>query len=308
MIKVSIFLPAFKATFLAEAIQSILNQTFSDFELWIVSDASPEDIRSIVGLFNDDRIIYEENAENQGYQDLVSFWNRYLEKCRGEFVVFASDDDCYEPGSLQEMISLANENPESDLFHCRIRYIDHDGNIVQVAQPALNHETQMDFIYQRVVWKRKQSLQEFMFRKSALMDKGGLVSFPLAWASDSATTYMMAEHGVAYSGRILFSSRISGMNISTPSKYAPKKIEAMKKSGQWLQDFLPGVNCNTPEEVFMKQEAIRISNDERFSSYPNLLRELEFPAFLKEMKHIAQCHIFSWRAMLRLLFKRVFRL
>ena len=305
MIRVSLFLPVFKAAFLAEAIQSILNQTFSDFELLIVNDASPEDIRSIVGSFNDDRILYEENAENQGCQDLVSFWNRYLERCRGEFVIIASDDDIYAPDYLQEMISLANMHPESDLFHCRIQYIDRDGNIIQVSQPALNLETQMDFIYQRLVWKRKQTLQEFMFRKSTLMDKGGLISFPLAWASDSATAYMMAEHGVAYSCRILFSSRLSEINISTPSKYAAKKIKAMKCSGQWMHDFLPSVKCNTKEEEFMKKEAIRVFNAERYSSYPLYLQDLNLSDYLKEIKYIIQHHIFSWRAILYFTVKRI---
>lgn len=305
MAKVSVFLPAYKEEFLAEAIRSILNQTFTNFEFLIVNDASPQDIQGVVEIFDDDRIIYKENAENKGNKDLVGFWNQEMKQCEGEFLVIASDDDVYAPTYLQEMLLLADKYPESDLFHCRIQFIDHKNNIIQIAQPALNFETQMDFIYQRLVWKRKQTLQEFMFRRSVLMDKGGIVSFPLAWASDSATAYMMAEHGVAYTNKILFSLRMSGKNISDASDYATQKIEAMKQSSQWMQAFLPSVKCNGPQEEYMKKEAIRISYAGRYSSYPHYLQQLSLPDYLKEIKYIARHRIFSWRTILYFTFKRL---
>ena len=113
MIKVSVFLPAYKTEFLAEAIQSILNQTFRDFELLIVNDSSPNNVRELVESFNDSRIIYEENAENRGKNDLVGFWNEKIKQCRGEFLVIASDDDFYAPTYLQEMLLLADKYPET---------------------------------------------------------------------------------------------------------------------------------------------------------------------------------------------------
>ena len=305
MKKVSIFLPAYKTTFLAEAIQSILDQTFTNFELLIVNDASPECVREIVEKFTDRRICYTENIENQGSKDLVAFWNQELKRCKGEFLLIASDDDFYAPTYLQEMVLLTEKYPEVDLFHCRIKYIDNGGNIIQIAQPAQNYETQMDFIYQKLIWKRKQTLQEFLFRTSALIGGGGIVSFPLAWASDSATAFLMAENGVAYTNNILFSLRMSGVNISESSNYISEKIEAMKQYARWLPNFLHNVKCKTPEEEFMKEEAIRISLAERYASYPNKLQKLGLSEFIKEMKYIARHHIFSWRAILYITLKRL---
>jgi glycosyltransferase involved in cell wall biosynthesis len=56
-------LPVFKAKYLSESIDSILNQTMSDFELIIVNDQSPDDIDSIVFSFNDSRIQYDINEK-----------------------------------------------------------------------------------------------------------------------------------------------------------------------------------------------------------------------------------------------------
>ena len=306
MVKFSFCLPAFKAKFLDKAISGIVQQIYKDWELLIVNDASPEDLKSIVDPYlSDPRVKYFQNEKNRGRTDLVGFWNSYIPVCSGEYIVFASDDDLYDPNYLLEMLSLTEQFPNCDLYHCRIRYIDELGRIIQVAQPAQCYETQIDFIYQRLVWKRKQTLQEFVFRKAALLKKGGLVSFPLAWTSDSATTYLMAEHGVAYTGKILFSSRASGCHISNEALYAPQKIEAMKRSGQWLLDFLPNVKCDSKEEEFMKKEALRICTAERYASYPKYLQKLGLTDFLKEMTYIAQHHIFSWRARVVFTIKRL---
>ena len=291
-----------------KAISGIVQQIYKDWELLIVNDASPEDLKSIVDPYlSDPRVKYFQNEKNRGRTDLVGFWNSYIPVCSGEYIVFASDDDLYDPNYLLEMLSLTEQFPNCDLYHCRIRYIDELGRIIQVAQPAQCYETQIDFIYQRLVWKRKQTLQEFLFRKSALVDRGGIVPFPLAWASDSATAYLMAERGVAYTSRVLFSLRMSPNNISSETNYAAEKIEAMKLSSQWLQGFLPSVKCSSPEEEFMKKEAIRISTEEKYASFPKYLQKLSLPDFHKEIRYISQHHIFSWRTRLFFIIRRLIR-
>ena len=64
--KYSFVLPAYKAHYLKEAIESILNQTYTDFELVVVDDASPQNLSAIVGQFNDPRLKFYTNKENIG--------------------------------------------------------------------------------------------------------------------------------------------------------------------------------------------------------------------------------------------------
>lgn len=63
---VSIGIPAYKATYLKEAIDSVLNQTYTKFELIIVNDKSPENIEEIISTYNDKRIRYYKNEDNLG--------------------------------------------------------------------------------------------------------------------------------------------------------------------------------------------------------------------------------------------------
>ena len=81
---VSIAIPAYKKKFLAEAIQSVLNQSIQDFELIIVNDKSPEDIDCVVENFNDKRIRYFTNDTNLGGKNPAQNWNKCLSYAQGE--------------------------------------------------------------------------------------------------------------------------------------------------------------------------------------------------------------------------------
>ena len=71
----SILLPAYKCRYLKECIDSVMAQTYSNWELVIVNDASPENLDSIVLQYNDARIHYYKNKHNYGAKHLVHQWN-----------------------------------------------------------------------------------------------------------------------------------------------------------------------------------------------------------------------------------------
>ena len=83
--KYSFVLPAYKATFLKEAIDSIIAQTYTNYELIIVNDASPQDINSIVNSYHDERIRYYINNVNIGGEDLVEQWNHCITYAKGDY-------------------------------------------------------------------------------------------------------------------------------------------------------------------------------------------------------------------------------
>ena len=92
----TIGIPAYKSTFLKECIDSILAQDYSNFELIIVNDASPEDIDSIVSSYNDKRIRYYKNERNFGAEHVVDNWNKCLAYATGDYFVLMGDDDKME--------------------------------------------------------------------------------------------------------------------------------------------------------------------------------------------------------------------
>ncbi len=85
---VSIGIPAYKATYLKEAIDSVLNQTYTKFELIIVNDKSPENIEEIISTYNDKRIRYYKNEDNLGKTSIVLNWNKCLSYANGDFLYY----------------------------------------------------------------------------------------------------------------------------------------------------------------------------------------------------------------------------
>lgn len=296
MVKFSFFLPAFKAEYLKTAIQSIVGQSFEDWELLIVNDGSPNDIDCIVNCFTpDSRITYFKNEKNLGNSDLVGFWNDFFRRCTGDYLVFASDDDAYEPDYLHEMLRLSEKYPDCDILHCRTRYIDKQGQVLQLTQPALSQESQIDFVYQVLLEGRKLTLQECCFKKQALEKAGGLVNFPLAWYSDWATAFLLAQNGVAYSEKVLFNFRMSESNLSGQDKHSIHKTEAMKQFVNWMRLFLPSLACKSDDDCFMKERLLRLYCSIIYSHYHIYLPYFGTEAFFQEMNNIRTHHIFDFK-------------
>ncbi len=106
-----------KPEYIAKSLQSILNQTFSDFELILMDDNSNEDtLKKIRPFLKDDRIRFyqsdvktlEERVEKIRYAELI---NQALNKAQGEYISYATDDNCYRKNRLEKMVSYLDENP-----------------------------------------------------------------------------------------------------------------------------------------------------------------------------------------------------
>ena len=92
--KFSIGIPAYKAIYIRDCIESVLNQSYKNFEIIIINDASPDDIEGIVNMYSDRRIKYFRNDINIGAKEVVINWNNCLQKANGDFF-FRPEPDRY---------------------------------------------------------------------------------------------------------------------------------------------------------------------------------------------------------------------
>jgi len=254
---VSFILPAYKRRFLKAAIESILSQTFRDFELVVVDDASPENLKEIVDEFHDSRLSYFRNDANIGGKNLVAAWNVAMEHAKGEWCVLASDDDVYSPRFLEVMLGLLEKHQKCDLAHARIGYVDAEGRFLRPGEQRIEFETQVQFVYSKGVARFSQCAPDFIFRRSALVEAGGFVEFPLAWFSDDATWMKLAKNGVCCSSEMLFFCRLSGESITTKPGYLEKKIEAAEMFRDWFRAFAPSLSPQTEEDRALADGIVR---------------------------------------------------
>jgi glycosyltransferase involved in cell wall biosynthesis len=113
--KVSVLIPTFNsAPFLEEAIESVLNQTFKDFELIIVDNHSADNTDDVVIKYlSDPRVFYYKNDSNLG---LAGNWNKCLTYAKGEYIKYLCSDDKIHPQLLEKFVPIMDQNSNISLI------------------------------------------------------------------------------------------------------------------------------------------------------------------------------------------------
>lgn len=265
----SFIMPAYKAKYLKESIKSILSQTYHDFELIIVDDASPENLNDIVKEFEDNRIQYYRNKNNIGGNNLIDQWNVCLSRAKGEYVILATDDDVYHQDYLKEINRLVEKYPKCYAFRPRCVIINGEGNVESIDAFMPEMVDLSCFLYYFLTRTIKTGIGFWTFNREYLVKRGGYVNMPMAWYSDDLTCLEMAVNGVAFSPQPLFYFRYSGMSIST-SQNNRRALARKIKAGNLFVDSLSHIITGSRNQILDKE-----------LEYPNLkaLKELYYGHF-----------------------------
>lgn len=131
MPRVSLGLPVFNGErFLAQAIDSILSQTFTDFELIITDNASTDATREIAELYSrsDDRIRYLRNPANIG---AGPNFDRAFAESTGEYFKWVAHDDLHHPEFLERTVAILDERADAVVAYTKVDVIDDQGNTIE---------------------------------------------------------------------------------------------------------------------------------------------------------------------------------
>ena len=109
--KINVLMPVYNTqeAYLREAIESILNQTYSDFDLIIVNDGSTNNAQEVILSYKDDRIKYFINEKNLG---LPKTRNKLLELAKAELIAFMDSDDVANSDRFEKQVDFFDKNPE----------------------------------------------------------------------------------------------------------------------------------------------------------------------------------------------------
>ena len=233
--KFSVTIPAYKAQFLQEAIESVVSQTYSDWELIIVDDCSPENLHAIAKPYlRDNRIHYYRNEKNCGAANVVDNWNICLSYCTGDYVICMGDDDKLLPNCLEELSKIIDKYPHLNVYHSRTEIIDDKGKVIEVLEERPETEDTLSMMTKR--WEgRKQYIGDFCFSRQYLLSCGGYYVIPFAWGSDDITLFRAAlPSGIANVNRTGFQYRENCYSISLSHNYEGKVAAALLQR-EWYQ-------------------------------------------------------------------------
>lgn len=136
----SVVMPVYnRERYVEEAINSVLSQSCTDFELIVVDDGSTDRSLDIVGKFDDPRLHLFRNTHGGG----AAARNTGIEAARGEFIVWIDSDDRQAPGALSALRQAMQECPEADVYYGDLQIFDeaHPGQLRHTEYPDYHGES-----------------------------------------------------------------------------------------------------------------------------------------------------------------------
>ena len=162
---VSILMPVYKtAPYLREAVDSILSQSFTDFELIVLNDCSPDNAEEILDTYSDPRIVRYKGEKNEG---LANVLNVGIGLARGKYIARMDSDDISLPNRLQLQVDYLEKHPEIDLASAGMQLFGARNDIwIRENNPEKVKITAMFFspiLHASSIW-RKESFEKIGLR------------------------------------------------------------------------------------------------------------------------------------------------
>ena len=162
---ISVIMPVYNAEkYICKAVESILDQTYSDLELILIDDRGTDDsIELVKKTFSDDRIKYFHNEKNMG---IAYSRNHGLEVATGKFIALMDDDDIAPPNRLELGITYLEAHPEIDAVGGRYYTIDENGNVTGFSNDTFQNPK---FIKANLMFLDTQVNGSMLFRRDVVI-------------------------------------------------------------------------------------------------------------------------------------------
>jgi len=246
--RVSVVLPTYNdLRFLPGAIDSVLGQSFQDFELVVVNDGSTDGTKAYLDGFNDPRVrvIHQENRR------LPEALNAGFRAARGDLLTWTSADNYCAPGFLEHLVGALEAYPEAGFAYSDFANIDKDGQVISVREnPSLTYHDLL---------AGNPGVASFMYRR-ACQDKVGYYDPSMECAEDWDYWLRILEHfETVYVPQVLYHYRRheDGMSQRMPERVyrASRRVfdKAMERRNHKvdLRELYPAIRLCRCEELAM---------------------------------------------------------
>jgi len=165
--RVSVLLSVYNGEeYIKEAVESILNQTFQNFEFIIIDDGCTDDTALILNSFNDPRIVRVVNEKNLG---LVRSLNKGLRIAKGEFIARMDADDTSTKDRLEKQVAFLDANKDVGVLGTWMKQVDSKGKAISIFKVPVSHD--------EILWQMLSGTAivhaSVLMRRDVLMEVGG---------------------------------------------------------------------------------------------------------------------------------------
>lgn len=220
MPKVSVIMPAYNAEkYIAEAIDSILCQTFRDFEFIILNDCSKDRTEEIILSYKDDRIVYLKNEQNMG---VAATLNKGLAAAKGEYIARMDADDISMPERFERQVNYLDANENTVVLGTLVQIFDEQGNTRQGGYQASPEQMKIDLLFDSAL-----AHPSVMMRRDVILTLGGYDREYEGMEDYELWCRVAAEYDIAIYPELLLRYRIHSAQVT--QQVSPRKAAGQRR-------------------------------------------------------------------------------
>lgn len=246
--RVSVLMTIYNAApYLRAAIDSLIAQTFMDWELIAIENGSTDSSFEILKSYSDSRIKIHSFEKNIGRTPALRYAHDHA---NGEFVAVLDADDVVYPQRFSRQVLFLSDNPEVALVASWAHYIDKCGKIIGAfTPPVLSGE-----LTDSLGWGNPIAHSSAMYRNQISQEVGGYPE-SFVWAQDSALFLAIANrYPIAVVDKFLCQIRIQDTNMTTASAYAlivaTEKVQLFELASKTIFFSARGIRLNKGAKAF----------------------------------------------------------
>jgi glycosyltransferase involved in cell wall biosynthesis len=219
---ITVLMPAFNAAgFIAQAVDSVLKQSFTNFELLVVDDGSVDDTATIVQSFKDERI----RLLQLPHKGIAAALNSGLKAAAGKYIArFDADDICY-PQRLQVQYGFLTANPDYIICGCAADYITAEGDFVFTYQPPgflykdllISYKTKCPFIHSGV-----------MYVRDTIVHAGGYSEHAHTFEDHLLWSQLLKTAKACNLQQVLLRVRLNPQSVTIDERWRPQRFNEIK--------------------------------------------------------------------------------
>lgn len=239
---VSVLMPVYNSDkYVKQAIDSILQQSYKEFELIIVNDGSKDNSLSIIKSYNDQRIKLISNPENKG---LIYCLNFGITQCKGKYIARMDADDISLPERLQEQVKYMELNPNVGVCGCD--YIQFKNATEKRHKADVDYDTILSYM----IFNCSIVHPSLIIRKSVLESLDTVFNMDFKHAEDyELWSRLIFETKFSAVSKVLFKYRLHEQQVTEVNKQAQIKT------------------ANLVRKIFLQKIGFNFSDDELLTHY-----------------------------------------
>jgi glycosyltransferase involved in cell wall biosynthesis len=217
---VTVLMPAYNAAkYIADAIASVLVQSFTNFELLIVDDGSTDDTVQIIRSFQDDRI----ELISQSNTGVAGALNTGLKYARAPLIARFDADDVCRPDRLKVQLNFITAHPEYSVIGSAADYIDAEGHYIFTHHPVAHLDEEIQHLKFSVCPFIHSSV---LYRKSVVLNNGGYNEYAHTYEDHFLWTNILKNEKACNLSKSLIKVRLNPESVTIDEKWhSPRFLE-----------------------------------------------------------------------------------